>query len=232
MRDHSLIEELLAAAALGGLDQEDAERLGRERASHGACDECARLEAEFLETAGRIGFSLAPAAGPEAAADQVLRRVRAGTKVASAPQHAVAGPTKRWKSVIAIAAALALALILFAGGWLVRGARSSAAKPAGAQLVRFKGTVGSLAMSYAPGGSGAVFFGSQLPDPGAGKAYEVWAFQGQQPVRMLCLTPSDGTVLQHSDAGVGTATQMAVTVESSSCPSAPTTKPIFTATIG
>ena len=241
MRDHSLIEELLSAGVLGGLSPEDAELLKRERESHGECEECARLEAEYRETAGRIGFSLAPAAGPEGAADDVLRRApRAAAVTASAPQDQTTplptlGPTlaagRWWKPVIALAAALAVALVLFGGGWLLRGHGSSAAGPSGAQLVHFDGSTGNLAMAFAPGETGAVFFGSGLPDPGEGKVFEVWTFQGQQPVRMICLTPSDGTVLQYADAAVGSATQMAVTVESSTCPSAPTTKPIFSADI-
>jgi hypothetical protein len=235
MRDHSLIEELLAAAVLGGLSREDAVLLRRERESHGAdCEECARLEAEYQETAGRIGFSLEPIPGPENAADDLLRRSsRAGT-VGAPKQEAGYDPAagRWWKPVIAIAAALAVALVLFGGGWLMRGRGSPAAGQPGARLVHFQGSAGNLAMAYAPGETGAVFFGSQLPDPGAGKVYEVWTFQGPQPTRMVCMTPSEGTVLQYTDAPVGSATQMAVTVESSSCPSAPTTKPVFLANIG
>ena len=232
MRDHSLIEELLAAAVLGGLSPADADLLRRERQSHGACQECARLEAEYQESAGRIGFSLAPVEGPDGAVDDVLRHaVRARTETVSAPQDPQASPGSWWKPVIAIAAALALALVLFGGGWLLRGKGSTTARTSGAQLVHFDGTTGNLAMAFVPGEAGAVFFGANLPDPGDGNVFEVWTFHGQQPVRMVCLNSSDGTVLQFADAAVGSATQMAVTIESSSCPSAPTTKPIFLANI-
>jgi hypothetical protein len=225
MRDHSLIEELLSAGVLGGLSPEDAELLKRERESHGECEECARLEAEYRETAGRIGFSLEPVAGPGPAPFPTLIP-RAAPAVATS---AAAAPW--WKPVIAIAAALAVALVLLGGGWLLRGSRSSAARTSGAQLVHFQGSSGNLAMAFVPGEAGAVFFGSQLPEPGPGKVYEVWTFQGQQPLRMTCLTTTDGTVLEYSDSGVGSANQMAVTIESSSCPSAPTTKPVFLANI-
>ena len=234
MRDHSLIEELLAAAALGGLSQQDAELLARERASHGACEECASLEAEFNEVAGRIGYSLAPAAGPVGAADEVLRRAnRSGAaRLPEQPQQLTKPGGRWWRSSIAIAAALAVGLVLFWGGWFLHGTPSPGVKPSGARLVRFEGSAGNLAMAYAPGQPGAVFFGSELPDPGAGNVYEVWIFRGQQPVPVTCLRPVNGTVLQPSDTSVGTATQMAVTVESSDCPSAPTTKPVLSATIG
>jgi anti-sigma factor RsiW len=101
-RDHSLIEELLSAGVLGGLSPEDAELLKRERESHGECEECARLEAEYRETAGRIGFSLKPVAGPGPAPFP--------TPVpGAAPAVATsAAATSWWKPVIAIAAALAV----------------------------------------------------------------------------------------------------------------------------
>ncbi len=64
--DHTKIEELLAVNALGGLDRADVELLTRLRGEHGACEECARIEAAFSEVAGRLGFALDPglAAGP------------------------------------------------------------------------------------------------------------------------------------------------------------------------
>ena len=43
-RDHALIDELLSARALDGLDETDAAVLARELAAHGDCDECRRLE--------------------------------------------------------------------------------------------------------------------------------------------------------------------------------------------
>ena len=53
-RDHTTIEELLAVQALAGLDGDDVQTLAAERASHGDCEECARLEAEFSATVGRL----------------------------------------------------------------------------------------------------------------------------------------------------------------------------------
>ena len=56
-RDHTVIEELMAVDALGGLDGDDRALLERERESHGAaCAECALLEKGFAETAGRLAF--------------------------------------------------------------------------------------------------------------------------------------------------------------------------------
>ena len=74
-RDHTTIEELLAVQALGGLDGDDVQTLAAERASHGDCEECARLEAEFSETAGRLAFSLEPVPVDDAMADRILADV-------------------------------------------------------------------------------------------------------------------------------------------------------------
>jgi hypothetical protein len=47
MRDHALIEELIAVRALGGLDGGDDDVLRREMAGHGPeCAECRQLEVE------------------------------------------------------------------------------------------------------------------------------------------------------------------------------------------
>ena len=55
MRDHTLIEELLAIRSIGGLDPQDEEALEREMAAHGPdCPECRRLQTEFGEVAGML----------------------------------------------------------------------------------------------------------------------------------------------------------------------------------
>jgi hypothetical protein len=79
-----------------------------------------------------------------------------------------------------------------------------------------------LAMAYVPGQSGAVFWGDDLPDPGAGQTYEIWMIQGETPVSGGCVTPTDGRVALFVDANVSEAELMAVTLEPEVCPDAPT----------
>ena len=65
-RDHELIEELIAVRALGGLDAADEERLRAEMASHGPdCEECLRLEADYLVAIGAVGNPVGESAGEE-----------------------------------------------------------------------------------------------------------------------------------------------------------------------
>src|SRR5207247_10668356 len=69
-RDHGLIEELLAARALGGLEPEDDTVLRAAMAAHGDCEECRRLETGFEGTAGLLGFALDPGPAREEPPDR------------------------------------------------------------------------------------------------------------------------------------------------------------------
>ena len=225
-RDHTVIEELLSVDALGGLDDADRALLDRERASHGAdCEECAHLEAGFREVAGRLGLSLEPVPVRAGMADDILR-----TATVEAASDAPIDLTERrqrrsWTRVVTVAAAF----MLFAGGWVLHSALDDGGAP---KLVSFSGDAGTLAMSYQPGKPGVVFFGSDLPDPGPGRAYEIWMVQGSQaPVSGGCVRPTDGRVLTYVPADIGQTDTMLVTVESASCPSAPTTDPVLSASI-
>ena len=223
-RDHSVIEELLSVDALGGLDDADRALLDRERASHGAdCEECARLEAGFREVAGRLGLSLEPVPVRAGMVDEILR---AAPAEAAAPIDLTERREGRsWRALVAVAAAF----VLFAGGWVVHGALDDGGAP---KLVSFSGDAGTLAMSYQPGQPGVVFFGSDLPDPGPGRTLEIWMVQGSQaPVSGGCVRPTDGRVLTYVPADIGQTDTMLVTVESASCPSAPTTDPVLSASI-
>jgi anti-sigma-K factor RskA len=226
-RDHTVIEELLSVDALGGLDDADRALLDRERASHGAdCEECARLEAGFREVAGRLGLSLDPVAVRAGMADDIIR-MAAAEDAPDAPIDLTERRRRRpsWTRLVAVAAAF----VLFAGGWVVHGALDDGGAP---KLVSFSGDAGTLAMSYRPGQPGVVFFGSDLPDPGPGRAYEIWMVQGTEaPVSGGCVRPTDGRVLTYVPADIGETDTMLVTVESASCPSAPTTDPVLTASI-
>ena len=242
-RDHTLLEELLSVDALRGLDDADRALLIRERAAHGACDECASLEAGFAEVAGRIGLSLDPAPVRDGMAEEILRSTRTDTRsgptvvvpdrLDPAPVDLAERRTRRdgsgWRGLAAVAAAF----VLFAGGWAFRDATSSGGgDPARPRLVRFSGDSGTLAMAYQPGRSGVIFFGSELPDPGPDRVYEIWMIAGDDaPVSGGCVRPQDGRILTYVDANVGTTDTMAVTVEADSCPSAPTTDPVLTASL-
>lgn len=235
-RDHTQIEELMAAAALGGLDPEDQALLDHELAAHEPCDECRDIEASFAEIAGRLAFSLDPVPVDMAVADRILAQGGRPTripdlgasdpKVVPLPEARPARSTRgrRWAAVVGIAAVLVVALVVtlaVAPGLHPVGIHASSTQ----QFVRFTPSdtaQGELAMAYTPGSPGVALWGSDLPDPGAGKTYEVWMISGTTPISGGCVLPADGVIATYLDVNVEGADQMAVTTESSTCPAAPT----------
>ncbi len=236
MRDHEAIEELLAVRALGGLDADDDERLRREMAEHGDdCQECRRLEFELGEVAGRLAFALDPVHVRDGAENRLVaaatrERVRlrpAGDR----GRRSTGWPGMRLRPLVAIAASV----VLFAAGLGVGVVASGGGDgvPPDARVVAFQGEgAGSLSVAFRPGNDGVYLLGSGLQEPPSGRVYEVWMFQGGTPVPTTCFRPSqDGSVFEFVDAGLGTTDAMAVTIEPSDCPSAPTTTPILSAEI-
>jgi Anti-sigma-K factor rskA len=242
MADHEHIEELIVANALGGLEPDEVRELERQRASHGPdCAECRRLEAEYDEVAGRLAFAVEPIALRPGFEDEVVATAtgprivadRGASSDTPSVARAIDRPGRRGsivRSLVAVAAAVAL----FVGGWAFGNATSDPGGiPSQARVVAFQGDgSGSLAVAYQPGQTGVYLLGSGLQPPPAGHVYEVWMIRGTTPVPGPCVRPSaDGSLFAFADAALGTTDVMAVTVEPSACPNAPTTPPVFTATI-
>ena len=215
-RDHTTIDELLAARALDGLDADDAARLERAMADHGDCDTCRRLEAEHRETAAMLAFALDPRPVDPAIADRIVGEA----------QPAADRRSRGWQAAFGIAAAVAAALAF------VMIARPSAEDLLrGRRVVTFEGGTGELAAAYVPGEGDVIVFGSGLPDPGSGNVYELWLISQGAATRGACLATPGGSLGAQVDADVSEADVLAVTVESSACPDAPTTDPLYTATL-
>ena len=237
MRDHERIEELIAARALGGLDPADEATLRTLMSAHGSsCDECARLETEYAEVAGRLAFALDPAPIRPGLEDETVGLALAGqTQRSLPPTDEPARPRRSIGARLRPLVAIAAALVLFAGGWVL-GTRTSGEGPPqvppDATVVPFQGEPGSgtLAVAYTPSGSGVYLLGSDLPAPPEGTVYQFWMIQGTTPVAGPCLSPSaDGSLFAFVDTELGGTDAMAVTVEPSTCSSAPTTTPIYVA---
>jgi hypothetical protein len=240
MRDHERIEELLAVRALGGLEPDDLSELERAQADHGpSCETCASLEHEYAETAGALAMSLEPVPVREGLEDKVVARaLAAGPRATGAEVIPIATAPSRPTSVWRRSGLVAAAVVLFVGGWILRDItmpQEPTGPPAGflaqATIVPFEGSAaGQLAVAFRPGQPGAYLLGTGMPAPGAGETYELWLFEGEQPVSGGCFVPQDGEVVARVDGTVDTADLLAVTVEASACPAAPTTTPILTAT--
>jgi hypothetical protein len=238
-RDHDTIEELLALDALNGLSPEDHAVLEHELAAHGDCEVCRRLEVDFRDTAGRMAFALEPVAVDPSIAERILemqREVRPVSMPKAPGADELAERRTRRGRLVAAVVGVAAASALLVGAFAVaanrdRGTIVASASPA-QTVVRFEPTAagtGELAMAYTPGQPGLLLWGSDLPDPGAGKTYEIWMISGDQPVSGGCVTPVDGSLAVFVDANVGTADTMAITAEPGACPAAPTGAPLLTA---
>jgi Anti-sigma-K factor rskA len=230
MRDHSRIEELLAIRSIGGLDPQDEAELEREMASHGPdCQECRRLQAEYEETAGRLAFALDPVAVRDGVAEATFERAF-GRAEPAGERPGVPARRRGWlRPLVGVAAAI----VLFAGGVIV-GTAVTGEKPNEKTVLTFQSETepGTLAAAFTPGSSGVYMVGTGLPPLPEGKVYELWLFTGDTPASAMCAVPTaDGAVFGFSDASLEGVGLMAVTVESSDCPSAPTTQPVFTAEV-
>lgn len=226
IRDHELIDELLAIRALGGLDGDDRSVLERELAAHGDCDECRRLEARHHEVAGLLPYALDDRPVPEAMLERILAEPRRPLAAAATPPDEVAAARDprvgRWQAAFGVAAAIALVLAV-----VLATRQGAAVVPE--RFVRFQGSPGDLVMAYTPESPGFVIFGTGLADPGPGKVYELWLIDDGTPVRGACLSATDGSVAAYLDADLGATEQMALTLESPACPDAPTSDPVYTA---
>ncbi len=226
--DHAVIEELMAVDALDGLDGDDRERLRRERAAHGDCDECRALELEFAETAAQLATALEPASVDASMVDRILAASAPGaTTPAPVPEREPPDELSARRSIgsrawqtwtaAAAAAAVVVAIVLSLAPASVETTVSTSQR-----VVRFGGdTEATLAMAYTPGRAGAVFFGAGMDDPGPDAVYEIWMLEDDRPTSGGCVTPTNGVIALSVDASIGASEAMAVTVESADCPAIP-----------
>ena len=250
MRDHAAIEELIAIRALGGLERDEEFALSAQRSAHGEeCEECLRLEATYGEVAGRLAFAIEPAEVREGMEDELVARARAEAGQpnlrAATPAPALDGNRAARRDsaprLPKLAAALVAAVVVLSAGiagYLIapRGDSVIAADIKGiiespdGRLVHLEGAdAGILTLVYRPGERDVYLLGSDLPTPPSGKTLELWMFRGKTPISGGCFAPEDGSLVEHVEADLSGADQMAVTVEPTSCPSAPTSEPILSA---
>ncbi len=236
MRDHERIEELIAIRALGGLQPADEAALRDEMASHGPdCEECRTLEADYADVAGGLGLALDPVSVRAGLVDETMERAFAEAPPAEpADRPEPIAERRRRVGVLRPLIGIAAAFVLFVGGWVV-GVALTEDEPAltEATTVSFQGEAGgTISAAYRPGEPGMFLLGSDLPALPEDQVYELWLFTGETPASALCARPSeDGSLFEFVDASLEGIGLMAVTVESSSCPDAPTSDPIFTAEV-
>ena len=230
-RDHTEIEALLAVDALDALEPAEREELGSLMAAHGDCEPCRAIGAGFRETAALLADSLAPVAVDPRTVDRILAAAPRTAAPARTDELAARRSRHGRGRVVGMAAAVVVVAVVATLAVNRPGAQTTAVVAWRQRVVTFSGpgAEGELAMAYVPGHRGVAVWGSGLPDPGAGKTYELWMIAGTVPTSGGCLHPTDGRLGAFVDAGLGLSDLMAVTVEPDTCPAAPTTAPVLTA---
>ena len=244
---HAMIEELVAADALDGLDDLDRARLEAEVGRHGAtCLECRRLIREYTEVAGQLSSLVAPVPVSQDAEDRLVALALGPAR--QEPERAPEAPTpvrrrpaglRRWVAVAAAAAVIAVGagaigygLAPGRGPAVPAGFAAFVARP-DTRVVTFPAHDGQhVAVAFHPGERRSWVIASGLPDLPDGKVYELWyAPSAQAGVRPAGLfVPKDGTAVAPTDVGQSVAV-LAVSVEPAGGSPQPTTTPIFVAKV-
>jgi anti-sigma-K factor RskA len=240
---HEQLEVLIAADAVGGLDEADRREMLRTRSEHGPdCAVCVRLASDYSEVAAQLALALDPIPMSAGAEDVLLDAIgRTGDMGMLEDRRPPIGPARRrrWRWAAAVAAAAALAIVAGVVGYSVapRGSRTPAelvefvAQP-GTRTVAFPVRDGQrLAVAYRPGERQAWVIGSSFDAPPSGRVYELWyvptGSEGVQPAGTF--VPEDGIIAVPVKVG-SSFTTLAVSVEPG-FRSQPTTTPILVAKV-
>lgn len=213
---------LAGAFALDALADDDRRRFD---AHLDRCPSCREEADELRVTASLLATAVAepPPAGLRGAVlDEVRETRQAPPKVA---RRRAAGDASIGRRVLAVAAALALLVGLASlapslggrsGGSVSAEVAALLAAPDGRVVDLRDGDADVvLRLVWSPGEARAAAVGSDVADPGPGRAYELWAIGPQgQPTSAGVLTPDgDGRLEAVLDADLSSAVTLAVTVE-------------------
>ncbi|HUF99243.1 MAG TPA: anti-sigma factor [Ilumatobacter sp.] len=217
------LHHLAAAYALDALDE--VERSAFE-AHYPSCEICQQEVTEFRSTA--VHLAAATAATPPTslkasvmAEVNTTRQVPPGAAVAGADEL-TARRSRRFASVLAAAAAV---VALVGAAVFVAATRGGSeiddvvAAPDAQitqleRVTQLEGEVGSIRLVWSPSRDQLVFYGNDLPDPGEGKVYELWAISEEAGALSAGLfDPVEGTVRQLVDVGDVEPTAWGITIE-------------------
>ncbi|MYT24154.1 anti-sigma factor [Streptomyces sp. SID7760] len=244
MKHDAELHTLTGAYALHALAPAEHEVFGEHL---GDCPSCRQEVAEFSATAARLAGAVA-LAPPARMRDAVLhgidsvRQLPPPVPAAGRQPMTFAAILRRKAITLAIAASIAAAAVL--GGVTVRQNRlaEEARQQAQASERRLQDVSAVVAASDArtvrgrtPGGATtsvvsstsrnrAVFMAAGLPDPGAGRTYQLW-FDDHGAMRPAGLLTRDGATLM--EGGVQGASGVGLTVEPAGGSARPTTRPLM-----
>lgn len=228
------MHHLAAAYVLDALDERERSEF---EAHYPTCEICRREVDEFRETAGSLAAASATDPPPDLKASVIEAIGRTPQAPATEPDVAdFAAHRQRRFSGTTLLGAVAAVGILVLGAVLFVGLRSDRS-PVEEVLAARDARVTTLEPT--PDGVGGTFqivwsaerdqvavLGSDLPDPGPGRVYELWAIVGDRPVPAGLFDPDDGTLRAAADVVVDPAA-WGVTVEPAAGSESPTTPILF-----
>jgi anti-sigma-K factor RskA len=217
------IHQLAAAYALDAVDE-------RERAEFEAhyptCPVCRPEVAGFRETLSQVAAAVAVPPPPSLKAS-VLAEIDATRQLSPLLPDAVidlATHRQRRQRMVRVLVAAAAVILMATGAFVVgrqwtddnsyaAAAEDILGRP-DTRMTTLHGTgTGAFRVAWSPSANRAVVMGDGLPEPGAGKAYELWLIDdaGAHAVRLL--DKADGQKVRRVVDVDGSPTQWAITVE-------------------
>jgi anti-sigma-K factor RskA len=232
------VHQLAAAYALDAVDE-------RERAEFEAhyptCAVCRPEVTGFRETLSQLAeaTAVAPRASLKA---EVMAEIGTTRQLSPLLPAAVTDLTKfrqRRRQMLRTVAAAAVLILIAAGAFVVgRHSRGTAGYTVAAEeifsradtrVVDLDGSgTGSFKVAWSPSAGKIVVIGNGLPEPGPGKAYELWQIDDAGPHAVRLLDKATGGQVRRVLSVAGSPSAWAITVEPQNGVDAPTGDVIFT----
>jgi predicted anti-sigma-YlaC factor YlaD len=237
---HPYVEELIAAYALDGIQDDDRAVAEREILEHlSGCSSCQQLFRDLRETSGDLALIAEPMAVPT----EVQDRIMASVKGEKRPRAAARRP-HGWARAL-VAAALVAIVALVAWNLQLSGSlrtQQTAARSARVALQVINdpaaavhdltpaGAEGHVALAITRAGR-AVLVGTGLAELPSDKVLELWLMHSGVPARAAVFRPSDGLAIVQLTIDASRWDAVGITVENAPGAAAPTTGTIFASTL-
>jgi anti-sigma-K factor RskA len=235
------IHQLAAAYALDAVDERERAEF---EAHYATCAICRPEVAGFRETLSKVAASVA-VEPPPSLKSTVMADIGTTRQLSPLLPDSVVdlathrGNRQRMVRALSIAAAL---IALVVGAYAVgrqSGNSNDYADEAAAVFAKpdtldttLTGTgTGSFKIAWSPSSNKVVVMGDGLPDPGPGRAYELWLIEGSVPHAVRLLDKAADREVRRVVTVDGKPTQWAITVEPDGGVDKPTGNIIFSATV-
>lgn len=233
-RPHEEYKDLVAAYVLGAIPPDELAEAAHHIASCTTCLEEAKAHSDVID---ELALTIDPAPLPTGFADGVLALAQRREPAPSETPETVGAqvlpfrPFRRPALSGILAAAAAVIIGVLGAGFLdarsdlqrSRQVISALTAERGLALTGTGGTEGHMV----PTENGALFAAVGLPEPPAGRTYQLWALQNERPLSLGTFGVEDGEAVVRIEDPVEGVDGMAVTVEPEGGSEQPSTDPVM-----